>query len=71
VIAGFAAFKNHVSYFPHSGSVLPELHREVKKYYTSKGTLRFPSDEPLPHALVEKLIHVRLHQAFRGELLDD
>ena len=71
VIAGFAAFKNHVSYFPHSGSVLPQLRRDVAKFPTSKGTLRFASDEPLPVPLVEKLISVRMQQAFHGELLDD
>ena len=61
-IAGFAAFKNHLSYFPHSGSVLPELHDDVAKYMTSKGTLQFPIDTSLPEALVEKLIAVRMSQ---------
>jgi uncharacterized protein YdhG (YjbR/CyaY superfamily) len=71
VIAGFAAFRNHLSYFPHSGSVLPQLRKDVAKYSTSKGTLRFPSDQPLPPALVEKLLHVRLQQVLHGELMDD
>jgi uncharacterized protein YdhG (YjbR/CyaY superfamily) len=71
VIAGFAAFRNHLSYFPHSGSVLPQLRKDVAKYSTSKGTLRFPSDQPLPPALVEKLLRIRLQQAFHGELMDD
>ncbi len=48
VIAGFAAFKSHLSYFPHSGSVLPELRDDIAEYETSKGTLRFPIDAPLP-----------------------
>ena len=65
VIAGFAAFKNHLSYFPHSGSVLAELHDEIAMYVTSKGTLQFPIDTPLPKALVEKLIAVRISEAFR------
>jgi len=64
VIAGFAAFKNHLSYFPHSGSVIPELRSEVSQYATSDGTLRFPVDTPLPDALVEALVAVRLRQAF-------
>ena len=64
VIAGFAAFKNHLSYFPHSGSVIPLLHDDVAGYATSKGTLQFPIDRPLPKALVEKLLAVRLRQAF-------
>ncbi|MGA2528979.1 MAG: DUF1801 domain-containing protein [Acidimicrobiales bacterium] len=64
VVAGFAAFKNHLSYFPHSGSVLPELDDLVRDYTTSKGTLQFPIDAPLPKALVAQLIAVRIRQAF-------
>lgn len=64
VIAGFAAFKHHLSYLPHSGSVFPQLKDELTGYATSSGALRFSIDEPLPAALVEKLIAVRLRQAF-------
>lgn len=63
-IAGFAAFKNHLSYLPHSGSVFPQLKEELAGYSTSSGALRFGIDRPLPGPLVEKLIMVRLHQAF-------
>jgi uncharacterized protein YdhG (YjbR/CyaY superfamily) len=63
-IAGFAAFKNHLSYLPHSGSVFPVLKDELKDYATSSGALRFSIDEPLPAPLVERLIAVRLQQAF-------
>ena len=65
VIAGFAAFKNHLSYFPHSGSVLPELRDDIVPYVTSKGTLQFPIDTPLPEPLVARLIAVRISQAFQ------
>jgi len=65
-IAGFAAFKNHLSYLPHSGSVFPELKDELRGYSTSSGALRFGIDQPLPVPLVEKLIAVRLQQAFPG-----
>jgi len=62
VVAGFAAFKNHLSYLPHSGSVLPEMADDLVGYVTSKGALRFSVDEPLPKALVKKLIAVRQRQ---------
>ena len=62
VVAGFAAFKNHLSYFPHSGSVLPELASDIVGYTASKGTLQFEVDKPLPKALVKKLITVRRRQ---------
>ncbi len=61
-VAGFAAFTHHLSYFPHSGSVLPELAEELGDYSTTKGTLRFPVEAPLPKLLVEKLIAVRQRQ---------
>src|ERR1700722_2445002 len=58
-IAGFAAFKNHLSYLPHSGSVFPELTAELAGYERSSGALRFPVDQPLPPGLVQNLIAVR------------
>ena len=63
-IAGFAAFKNHLSYLPHSGSVFSQLADELKGYTTSTGALRFDIDRALPAPLVEKLVEVRLRQAF-------
>jgi uncharacterized protein YdhG (YjbR/CyaY superfamily) len=63
-IAGFAAFKSHLSYLPHSGSVFPQLKDDLQGYSTSSGALRFSIDHALPATLVEKLIAVRLRQAF-------
>lgn len=64
MIAGYAAFKNHLSYFPHSGMVLPELSADLAAYNANAGTLRFPVDKPLPKRLLKKLIAVRMRQAF-------
>ena len=63
VIAGFAAFKNHLSYLPHSGSVLNKLADELSAYESTKGSLHFPVDQPLPRALVSRLVQVRLEEA--------
>ena len=63
VIAGFGAFKNHLSYLPHSGSVFPELGDELAVYKTSPGALQFPVDAPLPNHLVKKLVTIRRRQA--------
>ena len=65
VIAGFAAFKYHLSYLPHSGSVFPELAGQIANYRTSSGALQFPVDAPLPKALVKKLVATRMRQAIR------
>jgi uncharacterized protein YdhG (YjbR/CyaY superfamily) len=61
-VAGFAAFKSHLSYLPHSGSVLAELGDDVAAYETSKGSLKFAVDHPLPKRLVKKLVTTRLRE---------
>jgi uncharacterized protein YdhG (YjbR/CyaY superfamily) len=45
-IAGFAAFKDHLSYLPHSGKVLGQLAGDLTGYTMTKGSLRFPVDHP-------------------------
>ena len=64
VVAGFAAFKNHLSYLPHSGAVLSDLEADLVGYTASSGALQFPVDSPLPKPLVERLIEMRLAEAF-------
>jgi uncharacterized protein YdhG (YjbR/CyaY superfamily) len=59
IVAGFAAFRDHLSYLPFSGSVLGELGDELEGYTMTKSALHFPIDEPLPKELVRKLIEVR------------
>jgi len=58
-VAGFAAFRKHLSYLPFSGTVLSQLTDELEGYTMTKSALHFGVDEPLPKALVEKLIAVR------------
>ena len=63
-IAGFAAFKSHLSYLPHSGSVIRQLAKETEGYTKTRGSLHFPIDEALPKELVEKLLDNRIAEAF-------
>jgi uncharacterized protein YdhG (YjbR/CyaY superfamily) len=65
-VAGFAAFRDHLSYLPFSGSVLPRLAGELEGYTMTKSALHFPVDRPLSKQLVERLIAVRLAEAGRG-----
>src|ERR1700712_524940 len=48
VIAGFAAFKSHLSYLPFSGSGLGKLAEELEGYARPKSSLHFPADGALP-----------------------
>lgn len=66
VVAGFAAFNDHLSYLPFSGSVLGQLAEELQGYTRTKSALHFPVDRPLPIALVQKLIAERLREIARG-----
>lgn len=61
-VAGYAYYKNHCSYFPHSSGVLPRLAEEIEGYEWSKGTLKFPPDQPPPQKLVARLVAVRLDE---------
>jgi uncharacterized protein YdhG (YjbR/CyaY superfamily) len=58
----FAAFTNHCSFFPMSGSLIEAFKKELEGFSTSKGTIHFPMDKPLPTALVKKLVKARIAQ---------
>lgn len=62
-VAGLAAFKRHLSYLPHSGSVLPALAGELAGYQQTKSALHFPVDQPLPQDLIHKLLEIRMREA--------
>jgi uncharacterized protein YdhG (YjbR/CyaY superfamily) len=61
MVVGFAAFKNHCSIFP-GAAVMDAYKEELKPYDTSKGTIRFPVDKPLPATLVTKLVRARIKE---------
>ncbi len=61
VLVWFAAFSNHCSLFP-TASVVEAFKNELKGFSTSKGTIHFPTDKPLPTALVKKLVKARVSQ---------
>src|SRR5437660_12278562 len=61
-LVGFAAFKNHCSFFPMSMAIMKTYHDELNSYDTSKGTIRFPSGKPLRAALVKKIVKARIKE---------
>ena len=61
-LVGYAAFKQHCSFFPMSASLLDDFADDVKNYRTAKGTLQFAPDKPLPAALVKKMVKARVVQ---------
>lgn len=59
-LVAFAAFSNHCSLFPMGSAALEKFKKELKGYRTSKGTIRFPVDKPLPAALLKKIVKARV-----------
>jgi len=64
VLVWFAAFSDHCSLFP-TGAVIEAFKEELKGFSTSKGTIHFPTDKPLPATLVKKLVKARVAQIER------
>lgn len=59
-LVAYAAFKDHCSFFPMQASLTDAMQGDLKGYRTSKGTLQFPLDQPLPAALVKKMVKARV-----------
>lgn len=64
MLVWFAAASRHCSFFP--GAVVEEMAEELKGYSTSKGTVRFAPEKPLPKGLVRKLVRARVARMAAG-----
>lgn len=64
MLVWFAAAAKHCSFFPGAYPI-KACARELKKYSTSKGTVRFSPDTPLPATLVKKLVKARIAERLR------
>jgi uncharacterized protein YdhG (YjbR/CyaY superfamily) len=62
MLVGYAAFAKHCSLFPTGSGVIEKFAKELKGYKTSKGTIQFPSDQPLPDALLKKIVKQRVKE---------
>ena len=56
----FGAWRSHCAFYPGSSKTLKKFQDELRNFQTSKGTLRFSPDKPLPVALVKKLVKTRI-----------
>ena len=61
-VAGYAAFKNHIGYFPHSGRIVPQLEAELAGRKQTTGGFQFGITEHLDDELVRKLIQLRIKE---------
>jgi uncharacterized protein YdhG (YjbR/CyaY superfamily) len=61
ILVYFAAFSNHISFFPTSNGVR-KFQKELKDFETSKGTIKFPLDKPIPYELISKITIFRVKE---------
>lgn len=66
VLLWYAAFRDHCSLFP-TAAVIAAFKKELKGFTTSKGTIHFPVDKPLPATLIRKLVKARVAQKVQKE----
>ena len=61
ILVWFAAFSDHCSLFP-TAAVIEAFKKELEGFSTSKGTIHFPLNKPLPVALIKKIVKARVAQ---------
>lgn len=57
----FAGFKNHIGFYP-APTGMEAFKKDFAKYKTGKGSVQFPLDEPLPLALIRKIVKFRMNE---------
>lgn len=62
MVAYFAGFKNHCSYFPGSYAIMKQFEEELKPYNVSTGTIQFPIDKPLSSSLIKKMVLAKIKE---------
>ena len=63
IVAGILSNKNHIGYYPFSGSVLHLFEKELSRFKSTKSALHVPVDKPLSKTLLSKLIRARIKQS--------
>ncbi len=61
-VVGYAAFRDHCSLFPMSAGAVEAFAAELTGYSTTKGTIHFTAEKPLPAALVKRIVRARLEE---------
>jgi uncharacterized protein YdhG (YjbR/CyaY superfamily) len=61
-LVSYAAFRDHLSFYPATKEVIEAHGDALKPYLSGKGTLRFTPDKPIPAALVKKIVKARLRE---------
>jgi uncharacterized protein YdhG (YjbR/CyaY superfamily) len=61
ILVWFAAFKNHIGFFPKV-SAIEAFTEKLSSYHTSKGTIQFPINQPIPFDLIKEIVRFRVKE---------
>jgi uncharacterized protein YdhG (YjbR/CyaY superfamily) len=61
ILVWFSAYKNHIGFYPRVSAIVA-FQKELSAYKSSKGSVQFPFDKPLPLALVSRIVKFRVKQ---------
>ena len=61
VLVYFAAYKNHIGFYPGAGGVL-EFYKKLSSFKSAKGSIQFPNDRPIPYDVISKIVKFRVKQ---------
>ena len=64
ILVYFAAFKNHISFFPTSSGI-EKFKMDLSAYEGSKGTVKFPLDKSIPYDLISRIVKFRVEENLR------
>ena len=62
ILVMYAGFKNHIGFFPTPSAIIA-FKKDLKDFKTSKGTIQFPNDKPIPVALVKRITAYRVKES--------
>ena len=65
----FAVFKHHIGFFPTPSGV-KAFKKDLSGFKTSKGTIQFPLDKPLPLPLIRKIVRFRVRESLKKDILN-
>lgn len=62
MLVGFANWKNHIGFYPWNSTTVKVFEKELQAYQTSKGAIQFQKNQPLPVALIKKIVKTRIQE---------
>jgi uncharacterized protein YdhG (YjbR/CyaY superfamily) len=66
MLVGFAAARNHFGFYPWNGHTVADFKADLAGYTTTKGSIHFPKNKPVPVALVKKIVKQRVKENLRN-----